>query len=229
MSTRPTSTAQAIRVLITGSTGMVGEGVLHECLAHPDVEEVLVINRRTCGITHHKLTEILLTDFFDLSGIEEQLRGYNTCFFCLGSTSAGVSEAAYTRLTHDLTLYMAKVFAEQNPGMVFCYVTASGTDRTEQGRSMWARVKGKTENALNKLPFAGTYFFRPAFIRPTPGLTRTHKYYYAIQWLYPLLRLLFPNYAVTLREIGQAMIHVASRGFNREILESRDIAAAARQ
>lgn len=229
MSIRLASAGQKIRAVITGSTGMVGEGVLHECLAHPEVEEILVMNRRTCGISHPKLKELLHENFYDLSGIQEHLKGFNACYFCLGATSAGMNEDAYTRLTHDLTLNMAKLLAELNPDMVFCYVSAAGTDRTEKGRSMWARVKGRTENDLLKLPFKHMYFFRPAFIKPTPGLTRTHRYYYMIQWLYPLVRAAFPKYAVSLQEIGLAMIQITLRGTEQDILESREIAAMARE
>lgn len=222
------STGQKIRVVITGATGMVGEGVLHECLAHQQVEQVLVLGRRSCGIEHPKLTEILREDLTDLSGLEQSLSGYNACYFCLGTTSAGKSEQEYMQLTHDLTLYIAGLLADHNPGMVFCYVTAAGTDRTEQGRSMWARVKGRTENDLLKLPFSQIYFFRPGFIRPTPGLTRAHKYYKAIGWMYPFMRSLFPKYVITLQEIGQAMIHVTNRHYPKDILESRDIAIMAK-
>ncbi|UQZ36550.1 epimerase [Paenibacillus sp. PK3_47] len=220
---------EKIRAVITGATGMVGEGVLHECLAHPEVEQVLSLGRRACGISHPKLTEILLEDLSNLSGIEERLKGYNACYFCLGTTSAGMTEAAYTQLTHGLTLNIAGVLAEHNPGMVFCYVTAAGTDRTEQGRSMWARVKGKTENSLLKLPFSRIYFFRPGFIRPTPGLIRTHRYYKAIGWMYPLMRFLIPKYVITLQEMGRAMIHVTKRHYSKDILESRDMAVLAEE
>ncbi|MBW4080844.1 epimerase [Paenibacillus sp. S150] len=214
-----------IRTIITGATGMVGEGVLHECLLNPTVEEVLAINRKPCGIVHPKLTEIIHENFFALSDLGERLAGYNACFFCLGVSSAGMKEETYYRLTHDLTLHAAELLAQWNPDMVFCYVTAAGTDRTEQGRSMWARVKGKTENDLLKLPFRKTYFIRPAFIRPTPGSKRTHKYYYAIGWLYPLLRPLFPQYMISLPEIGQAMIELVNKDYPGDILESCDIAA----
>lgn len=223
----PAGAKGKIRAIITGSTGMVGEGVLHECILHPDVDEILLINRRPCGISHPKVTEIIHENFYDLSGIRNQLAGYNACYFCLGVSSVGRKEEEYTRLTYDLTMHVAGLLSALNPEMVFCYVTGSGTDSTEQGRSMWARVKGKTENDLRKLPFAGTYFFRPGFIRRTPGLTCTHKYYYAIGWMYPLLRALFPGYAVTLQEIGLAMIHIVSRGHERDIIENRDIAAIA--
>lgn len=227
-SSQPVTAGGKIRTIITGSTGMVGEGVLHECLTHPQVEQILLINRRPSGISHPKVTEIIHENFYDLSSISRKLAGYNACYFCLGVSSVGLKEEEYRRLTYDLTMHVARQLSAVNPDMVFCYVTGSGTDSTEQGRSMWARVKGKTENDLRKLPFRGTYFFRPGFIRPTPGLTRTHKYYYAIGWMYPVLRALFPGYAVTLQEMGLAMIHIVSRGHDPDIVENRDIAAIAK-
>lgn len=227
-SSRPAAKTAKIRTIITGSTGMVGEGVLHECMLHPDVEQILLINRRPCGITHAKVTEILHGDFFDLTCIRDKLQGYNACYFCLGVSSVGLKEEEYRRLTYDLTMNVAGELAALNPEMIFCYVTGSGTDSTERGRSMWARVKGKAENDLRKLPFAGTYFFRPGFIRPTPGLTRAHKYYAYMGWMYPLLRRLFPGYAVTLKEVGLAMIHIVSRGHSSDIVENRDIADIAK-
>ena len=153
-----------IKTIITGSTGMVGEGVLHECLQHPDVESVLVINRKPCGIIHDKLKEIILKDFFDLSQIENQLSGYNTCYFCAGVSSVGKKEDEYKRITYDLTMNFAKTLLRLNPEMVFTYVSGVGTDNTEKGRSMWGRVKGKTENDLLKLPFKAAYMFRPGYI-----------------------------------------------------------------
>ena len=151
-----------IRAIVTGATGMVGEGVLHECLLHADVEHILVINRRPCGISHPKLKELIHTNFHDLSSIENELQPYNACFFCLGVSSIGLKEPEYHRLTYDLTLHVAHI-GKQNSEMVFCYVSGSGTDSTEKGRSMWARVKGRTENALMQLPFKKAYMFRPGF------------------------------------------------------------------
>ena len=149
-----------IKAIITGATGMVGEGVLHECLLHPDVESVLVINRKPCGVKHEKLKEIIHKDFLDLSAIEEQLAGYNACYFCAGVSSVGKKEDEYTRITYDLTLNFANTLVKLNPDMTFCYVSGVGTDSTEKGRSMWARVKGKTENDLLKLPFKAAYMFQ---------------------------------------------------------------------
>ncbi|MEX2460386.1 MAG: NAD-dependent epimerase/dehydratase family protein [Paenibacillaceae bacterium] len=212
-----------IRAIITGSTGMVGEGVLHECLMHPDIERVLVINRKSCGVSHPKLVEIIHSDFFDLSTIETQLTNYNACYFCLGVSSVGLKEVEYARLTYDLALHMASLLSRLNPDMVFCYVSGTGTDSTEQGKSMWAKVKGKTENHLLQLPFKKAYMFRPGYIHPTKGLKNTHKYYFAIIWLYPILRRFFPNLAISLKELGLAMIHTVNKGYDRSILESKDI------
>ncbi len=218
-----------IRAIITGATGMVGEGVLHECLLHPDVEAVLVINRRPCNVVHPKLTEIIHKDFYDLASVEASLQGYNACFFCLGVTSIGLNEEQYHRLTYDLTMNVAKVLARVNPDMIFCYVSGSGTDSTEKGRTMWARVKGKTENHLIQLPFKKAYMFRPGFMRPTPGLKNTLKGYAAFTWLYPVLRKLFPGFVSTLGEVGIAMIKSVSRGYEKQVLEVRDIVALAKR
>ncbi|NJJ41218.1 NAD-dependent epimerase/dehydratase family protein [Paenibacillus apii] len=214
-----------IKVILTGATGMVGEGVLHECLLHPDVEEVLAVNRRPCGISHPKLKEIIHADWFNLAPIRDRLTGYDACFFCLGVSSVGKNEAEYARLTYDLTLHAAELLAGLNPQMVFCYVSGEGTDSTEQCRSMWARVKGRTENRLLRLPFKSAYMYRPGYIHPTNGLRNTHRYYYALTWLYPALRVLFPGHVITLKELGQAMIRSAVHGADSSILHSRDIAA----
>lgn len=216
-----------IKAIITGATGMVGEGVLHECLLDPVVTEVLVINRKACGLTHPKLKEILHENFFDFSPLENQLNGYNACFFCLGVSSIGKKEPEYYRLTYTLTLHVAQTLSRLNQGMTFCYVSGTGTDSTEKGRSMWARVKGKTENDLFKLPFKQVFAFRPGYIHPTKGLKNAHPFYRYIRWLYPICRPLFPGVFCTLQEIGRAMIHSVSRGYSSQILEVRDIAALA--
>jgi uncharacterized protein YbjT (DUF2867 family) len=212
-----------IRAIITGATGMVGEGVLHECLNHADVEKVLVINRKPCGVNHPKLTEILHSDFFDISPVESDLRGYNACFFCLGVSSVGMKEPQYFSLTYTLTLRFAEKLAELNPDMIFCYVSGAGTDSSEKGRSMWARVKGKTENDLIKLPFRAVYAFRPAFMKPTKGLKHAHKFYAPFNILYPLLKFMMPRYVSTLKELGVAMINAVLKGYDKKILEVRDI------
>lgn len=218
-----------IRAIVTGATGMVGEGVLHECLLHPEVESVLVINRKPCGVTHVKLKEILYQNFYDFSSIESQLQNYNACFFCLGVTSIGLNEQKYRRLTYDLTTHVAETLARLNPAMIFCYVSGSGTDSTEKGRSMWARVKGNTENRLMQLPFKKAHMFRPGYIHPTNGMKNTLKGYAVIAWLYPVLRKLFPGFVCTLKEIGLAMINTAGKGYEKNILEVKDIVALARR
>jgi uncharacterized protein YbjT (DUF2867 family) len=212
-----------IRAIITGATGMVGEGVLHECLQHPQVESVLVVNRKPCGITHPKLVEVIQPKFFDVSLIEGHLYGYNACFFCLGVSSVGMKEAQYYKLTHTLTLNFAKTLARLNHDMTFCYVSGAGTDGTEKGRSMWARVKGKTENDLLKLPFEQVFNFRPGFMQPTEGLKNTLKFYKYINWLYPVFRKVLPKYVSTLAELGQAMINATLTGYDKQVLEVEDI------
>lgn len=218
-----------VRAIITGATGMVGEGVLHECLLHPDVEAVLVINRKPCGVVHEKLKEILHKDFFDITTVAPELTGYNACFFCLGVSSIGMKEKEYAHLTYDLTLHVAGILAKQNPGMTFCYVSGGGTDSTEHGRSMWARVKGKTENDLMKLPFKKAYMFRPGYMQPTKGLKNTLKPYKYISWLYPFLRAVFPKGTSTLKEVGIAMINTVTKGYDKSILEVKDIVALAKK
>jgi uncharacterized protein YbjT (DUF2867 family) len=217
-----------IKAIITGATGMVGEGVLHECLQHPDVEQVLVINRKPGGVSHPKLREIIHADFFDLTPIESQLSGYNAAFFCLGVTSVGLKEPEYRRLTYDLTLHAAQLLARLNPNMTFCYVSGAGTDSTVQGRTMWARVKGATENALLQLPFKKAYMFRPGFLRPTPGLKNVNKYYRYVNWLYPIGRALYPAGFSTLQELALAMINSVRIGYENPILEVKDIVKLAK-
>jgi hypothetical protein len=217
-----------IRAIITGTTGMVGEGVLHECLLDPQVEEVLIINRKAGGITHPKLKEIIHQDFLDISAIEDQLTGYNACFFCLGVSSVGMTQEDYYRLTYTLTIHIAETLSRLNKDMTICYVSGAGTDSTEKGRAMWARVKGKTENDLMKLPFKQVYAFRPGFIKATNGLKRTYKYYKYIGWLYPILRHIFPGTACTLKEVGRAMIHSVTRGYAKPLIEIKDIIALAK-
>jgi hypothetical protein len=217
-----------IRAIITGTTGMVGEGVLHECLLHPDVEHVLVINRKPCGVSHPKLKEIIHSDFYNLSSIENQLTDYNACFFCLGVTSVGLKEEQYHRLTYDLTIHVAETLVTLNKNMTFCYVSGAGTDSTEKGKSMWARVKGATENKLMRLSFRKAYMFRPGYMHPTKGLKNTLKYYRAFSWMYPVLRALFPNFVSTLQELGLAMINTVNKGYDKSILEVKDIVKLAK-
>lgn len=216
-----------LKVIITGVTGMVGEGVLIECLQHEDVQEILVVNRRSCGVRHPKLKEIIHKDFFDLSPIEDQLSGYHACFFCLGVSSVGKKEAEYYHLTYELTMNTAKVLSRYNDEMTFFYISGAGTDSTEQGKIMWARVKGKTENDLMELPFKAVYNFRPGFLEPTSGM-KNIKYYKYVSWLIPVLRKIAPKYICSLRELGQAMIHTAQKGYEKHILEVRDIVSLTR-
>jgi len=202
---------------------MVGEGVLHECLQHPDVERVLVVGRKTCGISHPKLTEMLHDDFFDLSPIEKKMTNYDACLFCLGTTSLRKSEAEYNKMTYTLTINFATTLSKLNPGMTFCYISGAATDSTEKGRAMWARVKGKTENDLMKLPFKHVYNFRPGYIQPTKGLKNAHSFYKYIDWMYPLWHYLMPGYFLSLKELGLAMINAASKGYEKQVLEVKDI------
>ena len=218
-----------INAIITGATGMVGEGVLNESLIHPDVEKVLVINRKPCGVIHPKLTEVLHTDFFDLSPATEHLKGYNACFFCLGVSSVGMNKEKYYSLTYTLTMHMADLLSKLNNEMIFCYISGSGTDSSEKGRINWARVKGKTENDLMKLPFKKAYSFRPGFMLPTKGLKNSHSFYTGFNLLYPVLRLILPNYVSTLKELGLAMINSVLKGYEKPILEVKDIIALSKR
>jgi uncharacterized protein YbjT (DUF2867 family) len=222
----------AMKVMLFGATGMIGQGVLRECLLDPEVERVLVIGRSATGRTHDKLTERLLPDLFDLSAIAPQLVGYDACFFCLGVSSAGMSEADYRRLTYDLTVSAATLLSKQNLHMTFVYVSGTGTDSTEKGGSMWARVKGATENALLRLPFRAAYMFRPGLIRPMHGeVSKTRVYRIGYIVLGPILALLarlFPRLVTTTERIGRAMLAVAKRGAPRPLLEHADINAIGR-
>jgi hypothetical protein len=219
---------EKIRAIITGSTGMVGEGVLHVCLQQPGVESVLVINRKPCGITHPKLKEIIHADFYNLYAIENQLAGYNACFFCLGISSIGMKEPEYLQITYNLTMHVAETLCRINKDMTFCYISGAGTDSTEKGRSMWARVKGKTENDLMKLPFKAVYALRPGFIRPIKGLQQTHSFYKYIGWLFPIGRLLYAKGFCTMEELALSMINLAQHGYTKKILEGNDIIAVAK-
>ena len=226
MDTKSNST---IRVIITGATGMVGEGVLHECLQHDKVEQVLVINRKPCGITHPKLKEIIHANFYDLAPIEQQLVNYDACFFCLGVSSIGMKEPEFHRLTYILTMHVAQLLSKLNPAMSFCYISGAGTDSTEKGRTMWARVKGKTENDLMKLPFKRVYNFRPGILQPTKGLKNTLSFYKYFGWLLPVIKMILPKYICSLRELGIAMINSATKGYEKQIVEIKDILLLSKQ
>jgi len=219
--------ASKLKVIITGSTGMVGEGVLHMCLQSPDVDEVLIINRRSLGLTHPKLKEIIHPDFFDLSSIKEKLSGYNACFFCLGISSVGVKPDDYYKTTYTLTMSFAETLCVLNPDMTFCYVSGMGTDGTEKGKVRWARVKGKTENDLMRLPFKRVYAFRPGFIMPIAGLTKAHKFYKYINWIFPIGKKLQPDGFNTLEEVGNAMISAALTDNPVKILAGKEISRLA--
>ena len=212
-----------IKVIITGATGMVGEGVLYMSLQHPDVMSVLVINRKPSGVSHPKLKEIVHADFFNLSAIESELSGYNACFFCLGVSSVGMGAEQYFQTTYTLTMHVAETLVRLNPGMSFCYISGAGTDSSEKGRSRWARVKGKTENDLMHLPFQQVFGVRPGFIKSIPGLVHIHSFYKYINWLFPLGRAMYPAGFCTLRELALAMIRVVRQGYERKIIEGKDI------
>jgi uncharacterized protein YbjT (DUF2867 family) len=217
-----------IKAIIFGATGMVGEGVLHVALAHPDVESVLVIGRKSCDVKHPKLKERIHNDFYDYSAIEQELAGYNACFFCLGVSSVGMSEKAYTRVTYDLTMEAAKALSRLNPDMTFCYVSGAGTDSTEKGRIMWARVKGSLENRLREFPFKSVYLFRPGFIKPIRGLRHAHTISEVVGMMYPFLNIISPKYVCTLEDVGLAMIQAAQSKPIRQIVENKDIASLAK-
>lgn len=212
-----------IRVIITGSTGMVGEGVLLECLENPEVEAVLAINRKSNGITHPKLKEILHPDFFHLEPIEMHLKDYDACFFCLGISSVGVNKDDYFKMTYVLTMNFARTLSSLNPQMTFNYISGSGTDSSEKGLISWARVKGKTENEMMRLPFKKAYNFRPGFIKPSKEQKYSHSFYKYINWFFPIGRSLFPNGFCTMKELALAMIHAVTIGYKKQVLEGKDI------
>jgi uncharacterized protein YbjT (DUF2867 family) len=218
-----------MKVILFGATGMVGQGVLRECLLDPGIESVLAVGRSPTGQSHPKLRELAHNNFTDFSAIAPQLTGYDACFFCLGVSSVGMDEERYRHLTYDITLAAATTLAKLNPGMVFTYVTGRSTDSTEQGPMMWARIKGKTENDLLKLPFKAAYMFRPAGIQPLHGVRSKTPWVQAIYVVAtPLLSYLnrvAPKYMTTSEQLGRAMIKVARDGFPRPVLESEDINA----
>lgn len=209
---------------------MVGQGVLRECVLAPDVEQVLTVGRRApTAQPDKKMVNLVHADFTDFSPVARQLAGYDACFYCLGVTSVGMTEADYSRVTLDYTVAAARVLAQENPGMTFVFVSGTGTDSTEQGRTMWARVKGKAENAVMRLPFKAAYMFRPGMIQPKHGITsRTRIYrmlYAVLSPLLSLLRVLSPRLVTTTEIVGQAMLRVARAGAPQKILENRDINA----
>jgi uncharacterized protein YbjT (DUF2867 family) len=222
-----TDGSPGLRAIVFGATGMVGEGVLHIALRHPGVESVLAVVRRPTGKRHPKLRELVHADFHDYAAIENRLAGYTACFFCLGVSSIGMNEANYTRVTYDLTMAAARTLARLNPSMTFCYVSGLGTDGSATGSSMWARVKGRTENELARLPFKGVFLFRPGFIKPIRGLEKGYRVSRILGTLYPVWRLFLPRFVCTLEDVGFAMIGVARGGYPKKILENPDIGRCA--
>jgi uncharacterized protein YbjT (DUF2867 family) len=225
------SSARGTDVLLFGATGMIGRGVLRECLLDPLVRRVLAVVRTATGQHHPKLQEILLPDFFAIDSLQQQLRGFDTCLYCLGVSAGGMSEQQYTRITYDLTLKIADLLVRLDPDMTFIYISGAGTDSSGKGRFMWARVKGRTENALRGLPFRATYMFRPGLVQPLHGVrsrTASYRMLYAVTTpILPLLRRLFPGAITTADQLGWAMLAVAHRGYGKPILENSDINAIA--
>ena len=214
-----------LKVILTGATGMVGEGVLLECLENPTVEQVLIINRRPSGYAHPKLREIIHSDLMNLTPVESQLAGYNACFFCAGISSVGIAKDEYKKITQDLTLGFAAVLEKLNPEMTFIYVSGAGTDSTEQGNVAWARVKGATENALMRM-FKNAFMYRPGMMKATKGQKHLLKLYNYFAWIYPIGRALFPGGFCTLREVARAMINMSVNGYPKKIIDVRDMVAA---
>ncbi len=210
-----------MKVILTGATGMVGEGVLLECLDNPAVERVLSVSRRSCGRTHAKLGELLVKDFRELGAVEAELSGYDACFYCAGISSVGLKEPEYTAITYDTPLAFASTLVHLNPGMTFVHVSGSHTDSTEQGKVMWARVKGKAENALMRLPFKGVYSFRPSLMKPMPGQKNVPGGYYLLRILFPILGLFFPG--MSLADVARAMINAVRFGAPKPVLEVADM------
>jgi len=214
-----------MKVIVTGVTGMVGEGVLLECLANPEIERVLAVSRRPSGHAHPKLEELLVPDFRELGGVEARLSGYDGCFYCAGISSVGMSEADYTRITYETPLAFAKTLARLNPKLVLVHVSGSHTDGTEQGKVMWARVKGKAENALSRLPLRGVYHMRPSLMKPVSGQKNVKTAFRVMLVLYPVMNLFFPG--LTLNQVGRAMIRCVREGAPKPVLEPADIKALA--
>ena len=215
-----------MKVILFGSTGMIGQGVLTECLKDTQIESVLVVNRQSCKVTHAKLIEIIHNDFFDLSAISKQLSGYDACFYCLGVTSAGLSEADYHRNTFELTTKVADAVLKANKSISFCYISGAGADSSEKGKTMWARVKGKTENALLHMPFKSAYMFRPGYIQPLNGIesrTKLYRIMYAIFKPFYFILKHYEGMVTNTETLGKAMIAVVLKGSDKRILESRDI------
>lgn len=209
-----------LKIIITGATGFVGEGVLLECLAHLQVEQVLIVSRKPYSLSHPKMRQCIVSDFMNLGDAKEQLTGYDACFYCVGISSTELDEKTYTHITYDTTIYFADILSELNPDMVFNFVSGRNTDSSERGRVMWARIKGKTENALKEFPFRKQYNFRPGFMRPTRGQKNVKTFYKIIGSVWPLL---FPKQSCLMKEVGLAMINAVIKGYPKQTLEVIDI------
>lgn len=220
---------QGLKVIITGATGMVGEGVLLVCLENPAISNVLIINRKPLGITHPRLKEIIHEDFHDLSPVADKLAGYDACFFCLGVSSVGIKMDKYRKVTYDLTMHFGETVSRLNSGMVFIYLAGAGTDSTEKGKVEWARIKGKTENDLRKLPFKRVYGYRPGFIKPYKGQKKAHAFYSFINWIFPIGKKISPDYFNTMEELALSMIRVSMQEYPNDTIYGRDIALLATQ
>ncbi|WP_370895562.1 NAD-dependent epimerase/dehydratase family protein [Chryseobacterium gossypii] len=210
----------SIKIILTGATGMVGEGVLMECLENPAVSEILSVSRKPSGKIHAKLKEYLVPDFLKIDLNDENLKGYDACFFCAGISSIGMNEEDYTRITYDTTLHFARAVLNQNPNMVFNYISGAHTDSTENGRLMWARVKGRTENALKKMKFRDVYNFRPGFMKPVKGQVNVKWFFKPFIWFFPVF---LPSKSLILHEVGKAMVHAVQKGYPISTLEIKDI------
>lgn len=211
-----------MKIIITGTTGMVGEGVLLECIQNKDITEILSVSRKSCGIKNPKLKELLVPDFIRISEFSESLKGYDACFFCAGISSVGLSEEQYRHITYDTTLAFAKTLSQNNPTMTFIYVSGASTDTSEKGKVMWARVKGKTENDLQKLPFKKVVNFRPGAMLPFPNQKFSKKLYNVIA---KIMYFFVPNYVIPLSDLAKAMINATKQEQIKPVLEIKDILA----
>jgi hypothetical protein len=218
-----------IKAIIFGATGMIGQGVLIESLENHDVKSVLVIGRRSCGVENAKLQELIHSDYLNYAGIEQELSGYNACFFCLGVSSAGMSPEEYYTITHDYAVAAADILSRLNPEMVFCFISGAGTDDKEKSRMRWARVKGKAENSLKSFPFKGLYLMRPAYIQHRKGVKPAYVFYRIFAPLYPLLRFMFPKMVTNTEEVGRAMLNAVLYGADKQTLENSDIIELAKK
>jgi len=211
-----------MRIIITGSTGMIGEGILLECLEMPEITEILSVSRKPSGILNLKLKEYVVPDFLALQENDEKLKGYDACFFCAGISSVGVDQDEYKRITYDTTLHFARCLSP-NPRMSFIYVSGGGTDSTEKGRLAWARIKGKTENDLMKLPFKQAFGYRIGFMIPRKDQKRVLSYYKYFAWMIPFIKVAFPNFITTMKQVARSMVYVSENGYPRNVIYVKDI------